>query len=78
MLHVLTATLALVRAATEMIPEPTMSAKEERMFTTRFLAILTLLFGGLAFAQSNLAMAQGNENMFNPRRSRQSGSASMR
>ena len=36
------------------------------MFTTRILAIVTLLFGGLAFAQSNPAMAQATEKMLNP------------
>lgn len=36
------------------------------MFTTRILAIVTLLFGGLTFAQSNLAMAQATEKTFNP------------
>ena len=35
------------------------------MFTTRILAIVTLLFGGLTFAQSNLAMAQATENLIN-------------
>lgn len=35
------------------------------MFTTRILAIVTLLFGGLTFAQSNLAKAQATENLIN-------------